>query len=156
MSDLELLPPSIPTLPDDPIEKVQMVLELLEEVTISVPVSQLAFITHALLVGLSHPQFDHSPNAAAVELRARQWSDDLGRKIPGIKPLFDAGWLGIQEARESRKRDQMPPLPSNIKALKSLAKKLGVKNYWAMSLEELVGSIEKFNPVVISEALSNG
>lgn len=150
------LPTDHPVLPDDPIDKVKAALELTGEVTIKVPANQLALVVHALYVGLSHPQFDYGDNVAAIEQLAMQWTGDLGRKIPGLQPLFMADLLMVDDARRSRKLADMPPLPGTMAELKVLAKKLGIKNYWAMNLEELVGSIEQFNPVVISEALSDG
>jgi hypothetical protein len=155
MNELQL-PSDDPVLPDDPIDKVKAALELTGEVTIKVPANQLALVTHALFVGLSHPQFDYGDNVAAIEQLTEQWSGDLGRKIPGLMPLFEADLLMVADARRSRKIADMPPLPGTIKELKPLAKKLGIKNYWAMKLEELVGSIEQYNPVVIREALSDG
>jgi hypothetical protein len=155
MNDLQL-PSDDPVLPDDPIDKVKAALELTGEVTIKVPANQLALVTHALYVGLSHPQFDYGDNVAAIEQLAEQWSGDLGRKIPGLRPLFEADLLMVADARQSRKTADMPPLPGALKGLKALAKKLGIKNYWAMRIDELVGSIEQINPVAIREALSDG
>lgn len=155
MNELQL-PSDHPVLPDDPICKVKAALELTGEVTIKVPANQLALVVHALYVGLSHPQFDYGNNVAAIEQLIEQWSGDLGRKIPGLRPLFEADFWMVEEARRSRKTADMPPLPGSAKGLKALAKKLGIKNYWAMRIDELVGAIEQINPVVIREALCDG
>ncbi len=155
MNELQL-PTDDPVLPDDPIDKVKAALELTGEVTIKIPANQLALVIHTLYVGLSHPQFDYGDNVTPIDQLAEQWSGDLGRKIPGLQPLFAADLLMVGDARRSRKTADMPPLPGTLKGLKVLAKKLGIKNYWAMRIDELVGSIEQVNPVVIREALSDG
>lgn len=146
----------MPVLPDDPIERVKASLELTGDVEIKVPANQLAFVVHALYVGLSHPQFDYGDNVAAIEQLTDHWAEKLGAKVPGLQPLFEADREAILFSRKARKSELMPPLPGTLKGLKALAKKLGVKGYFAMQTEELVGAIEEFNPVLIEEVLSDG
>jgi hypothetical protein len=146
----------IPVLPDDPIEKVKAALTLTGNVEVIVPANQLAFIVHALYVGLSHPQFDYSDKAEAIELLAEQWSQGLESKAPGLKPLFEADRGTIEFARKARRNEMMPTLPGKLGELKKLAKKLGIKGYFAMNLEEILSEIENFPPEMISESLNNG
>jgi hypothetical protein len=155
MQKLQMLD-GVPILPDDPIEKVKASLDLTGEITFNVPANQLAFVVHALLVGLSHQQFDYATNLEPVELLAQQWANALGKKIPGLRPLFDSDWEAIELSRKARRSEHMPPLPSDLPGLKALAKSLGIKHYFAMDLVEILGEIEKFDPQIISEHLENG
>lgn len=147
---------SLPVLPDDPVDKVRAALALTGDIEITVPASQLAFVVHALYVGLSHPQFDYSEKTEAVELLAEQWASALGKKAPGLKQLFEADKGTIEFARKARRTELMPTLPGTLPELKALAKKLGVKGYFALNVEEMISEIEKFPPEEIAECLNDG
>jgi hypothetical protein len=133
-------------LSDDPREKVDQILAAIGVVTLELTGFDTVYLIAGIQTLLTEPQFIDRTSIAGLRLEqiAKRLQPHVYRE-PLIKELVDEGWRGVEIARQAYdeiKELAQTELPSELPALKQIAKAAKLKGFSTMKKGDLIAALK--------------